>query len=92
MAKKAKTIEERNWSGRQSRNLRVLREVAGKKVRVEVKRDSYDEQSYARAAVFSPATLSWNALSGSSHLAKDVDAKLRADAETLFALAAKLLS
>ena len=89
-----------------SRILRAVPLAAGNvRVKVEVKRDSYDEQSYARAWAWSPASLSWNPLADVpsaemetvarklSHAAGPEKLKpaLRKDADALFALAAEIL-
>lgn len=61
---KITTISEQIGKGRQSidaeRIMRLENEARAVKVRIKIKSDSYDFQSYARAEVFDQAALKWN--------------------------------
>lgn len=64
MAKKNSSttiIENREFRGRQSRNLiRIVKTATGHKLRICIKRDSYDFQSYARIELWSDTEGKWN--------------------------------
>lgn len=54
-------IQNDTSKGKQSvHRLLVLKTDDGKKVRIDIKSDSYNFQSHAWADVWNPATLSWN--------------------------------
>lgn len=54
-------IDNKEYQGRQSHNLtRVLKTSNGKKLRICIKRDSYDFQSYARIELWSEPEGKWN--------------------------------
>lgn len=53
----------RVWSGQQDRNIEVTGDVCGYPVRLRIRVDSYDFQSYGRAEVFSPSGVCWNEVS-----------------------------
>ena len=53
----------RVWKGHQSWNYRAIWTVRGKKVRVTIKVDSYDFQSYGRAEILSETKDKWNVIS-----------------------------
>lgn len=55
-----KVLNQRFWRGSQGWNYQFLTEIEGHRVRVRIYRDSYDDQSYARAYVWSDAELKWN--------------------------------
>jgi hypothetical protein len=55
---KMKTLNKEVGLGRQDLNYKEIAEIAGHKVRVRIKSDSYDFQSYAIVEVFSE--LKWN--------------------------------
>lgn len=46
--------------GRQSVNAQQIFSIGGAKIRVRIKSDAYDFQSYATAEVWSAESLSWN--------------------------------
>ena len=50
----------RAWQGEQSWWFQGTWRTAGVVVRVSIRRNAYDEQSWARAEIFSPAALAWN--------------------------------
>ena len=54
-------IESREFRGTQSRNLsRIVKTHQGHKLRIRIKRDSYDFQSYARIELWSEPLGKWN--------------------------------
>lgn len=55
-------IREQYSKGSQSINFEGVYKIGENKVRINIKRDSYDNQSYARAKVFNPTELNWNFL------------------------------
>lgn len=57
---KAVLLEETINQGRQDVTARRLLTLGDFKVRLTIKSDSYKFQSFARAEVWNPATLSWN--------------------------------
>jgi hypothetical protein len=57
-----KTIEENYFKGSQSINYKCILRFNGKKLMIEIKKDSYDAQSYARVSIWSDASLTWNFL------------------------------
>ena len=50
------------WKSQHALHLKSNHLVAGHPVKVEIKVDFYDFQSYARVSVFEPAGLKWNYL------------------------------
>lgn len=54
-----KMIEVKTWKGQQSAHFRKLVQINLFKVKIDIKRDSYDMQSHAIAYVFDPATMDW---------------------------------
>lgn len=57
-----KTIEETYFKGSQSINYQSIIKFNGKKLKIEIKKDSSDSQSYARISIWSDASLTWNLL------------------------------
>ena len=57
---KAVLLEETINEGRQDVTARRVLSLGDFKVRLTIKSDSYQFQSFARAEVWNPATLSWN--------------------------------
>lgn len=57
---KTNLLEETINQGRQDVTARRLLSMGDFKVRLTIKSDSYKFQSFARAEVWNPATLSWN--------------------------------
>ena len=57
---KAVILEETINEGRQDVTARRVLSLGDFKVRLTIKSDSYQFQSFARAEVWNPATLSWN--------------------------------
>jgi hypothetical protein len=51
---------QRFWKTRQAWCYRFLTKIEGYSVKISIKRDSYDDQSFARADVWSDAELKWN--------------------------------
>lgn len=91
------------YSTSQGRHLSEVWQYNNLMVKVEVYRDLYEAQSYARAEVFSPVSLKWNPLTSvpyplmaateQSHVSPaKVDPALREDAATLRAQALVILS
>jgi len=59
-----KIIKEDYSLGKQSVNLcKIIEGDNGMKIKIDIKSDSYDFQSYARISVFEPQSLAWNNLS-----------------------------
>lgn len=52
MPRKNNVISDRTWSGHQSWNREVIENVSGKRVRMTVKVDAYDFQSWAKAELW----------------------------------------
>lgn len=59
---KVQTLDERTWQGSQSWNFEGVYRLIGSphKLRVSIKRDSYNAQSHARIEIWSQAELKWN--------------------------------
>lgn len=58
-------IETREFRGTQSHNLtRIVKTHQGHKLRIHIKRDSYDFQSYARIELWSETEGRWNFVHG----------------------------
>lgn len=57
-----KMIEVKTWKGSQSVHFRKLVQLNQFKVKIDIKRDSYAQQSHAVAYVFDPVKLDWNAI------------------------------
>lgn len=56
-----KIIKEEYSTGTQSASLsKIIESDSGLKIRVDIKSDSYDYQSYARVSVFNKLGLQWN--------------------------------
>ena len=56
-----KTIKEEYSLGQQSANFnQILEFPSGLRLKINIKSDSYDFQSHAKAEIFNPNTLSWN--------------------------------
>ncbi|PQV65276.1 hypothetical protein B1R32_10113 [Abditibacterium utsteinense] len=54
-------LENREFRGTQSRNLtRIVKTYQGHKLRIRIKRDSYDFQSFARIELWSETEGKWN--------------------------------
>ena len=54
-------LESREFLGTQSRNLtRIVKTAQGHKLRIRIKRDSYDFQSFARIELWSETEGKWN--------------------------------
>jgi len=54
-------IDNKEFRGRQSRNLtRILKIAQGNRLRISIKRDSYDFQSHARIELWSETEGKWN--------------------------------
>lgn len=58
----ATMIEVKTWKGSQSVHFRKLMQLNQFKIKLEIKRDSYAQQSHAMAYVFDPIKLDWNAI------------------------------
>lgn len=52
MPKKNSVISDRTWAGHQSWNRQVIENVGGKRVRLTVKVDAYDFQSWGKAELW----------------------------------------
>lgn len=52
-------LSERIWNGEQSWHLESLHQVNGNKVQVHIRRNAYDDQSYAEIKVWSDALNTW---------------------------------
>lgn len=57
-----KAIEVKTWKGQQSVHYRQLANLADFKIRIDIKRDSYDMQSHATLSVFRSADLEWKVI------------------------------
>lgn len=55
-----KMIEVTTWKGSQSVNFRKLAQLGDHKIKIEIQRDSYANQSFARGYVFSVAKMEWS--------------------------------
>jgi len=55
--------------GKQSVNFTETVEIKGKKIRINIKSDAYDFQSYAKAQGFNPDTMTWTEVA-SIHFSK----------------------
>jgi len=53
-------IDNKEYRGRQSRNLTRILKTGGHKLRITIKRDSYDFQSSAKIELWSEAEGKWN--------------------------------
>jgi len=51
---------QKSWKGQQSLEYDATYALRKRKVRVRIKRDAYDFQSYARAEVWYPKEMRWN--------------------------------
>jgi hypothetical protein len=57
-------IKEDYSLGTQSANLtKIIKSESGLKIKIDIKSDSYDFQSFARVSVFNPSELKWNVIS-----------------------------
>jgi len=82
---------ERLWNGRQSNHFeQVYAAPGGRRVRVRVSADSYEQQGYALLEGFDPAAMKWNTLfslgtdeRGSRYQYGRLNTGLRRDADTL---------
>ena len=59
---KTTKIDETYFNGSQSVNFKGIYKMNENKIKLSIKKDSYDKQSYARAYVFDKNTLNWNLL------------------------------
>ena len=50
--KKSEAISDRTWQGQQSWNREIIENIEGRRVRLTVKVDAYDFQSYGRAELW----------------------------------------
>lgn len=86
-------IESREFRGTQSRNLtRVVKTGQGHKLRIRIKRDSYDFQSYARIELWSETEGKWNFVNNIPHpemacVKSAFDGKMEEDAVELLRIA-----
>src|SRR5262245_23806588 len=55
-------ISQRFYLQNQSWNFERIVELEGRKVKVEIRRNAYDDQSYLRGFVLDPVHLCWNTL------------------------------
>ena len=59
-----KVIKDEYSRGTQSVNyVKIIENAEGTKIKIDIKSDSYDFQSYARVSAFSPTDLKWNTIS-----------------------------
>ena len=91
-----KAIEVKIWKGQQSINYTQIATMGSFKIRIDIKRDSYDMQSHATASVFSMEKLDWNkiysipypemkSLAASAYDNKPTELMFAADSLALFA-------
>lgn len=62
MPSKLKTIEERFFQGSQDWSYEAFYDVDGTKLRIKIRRNAYDEQSYAHCEVLDRQERKWNML------------------------------
>jgi hypothetical protein len=93
MATSYTIIDNREFRGRQSRNLvRIVKTEKGHKLRISIKRDSYDFQSYARIELWSDTEGKWNFVHSIPYpemacVKSAFDSKMEEDAATLLTIA-----
>lgn len=60
--KKAKRMTQKAWHAEQSWYYEALWEASGEKLRLRIRRNTYDFQSYAIIEIYDPAQRKWNDL------------------------------